>query len=283
VVALALALFASARLARPVQALVTYAGDLANRRWDRRIALHTGDELEELAVAMSGAAAQLQESEERIARERRLRGELGRYLPAQLVDKLAKGDQDLALGGEQRTITVLFADVASFTSLVERKSPEEVATILNQLFTILTEVVFHHGGTVDKFIGDCVMAFWGAPAPAADHAARAVAAAEAMLRWLELGNEAWQAQHGVTLHLSIGVHSGPAVVGNFGSESRMEYTAVGDTVNIAARLEALARPQQILVSSATRDAAPAADCVAAGTYSVPGRREPLELHEVMWR
>jgi class 3 adenylate cyclase len=282
-IALTLALVAAARLARPVQTLVRYSDDLARRRWDRRVELHTGDELEELAVALSGAAGQLQESEDRIARERKLRADLGRYLPAQLVEQLANGDQSLRLGGEERVMTVLFADVASFTSLVERRAPEEVTTILNQLFTVLTEIVFRHGGTVDKFIGDCVMAFWGAPARTDDHAARAVAAAEAMLRWLELANEAWQASYGVTVHLSIGVHSGAAVVGNFGSEWRMEYTCVGDTVNIAARLEALARPQQILVSGATREAAPAAEYVPVGAYEVPGRRHPVDLHEVMWR
>ena len=152
--------------------------------------------------------------------------------------------------------------------------------ILNQLFTILTEIVFRHAGTVDKFIGDCVMAFWGAPEDQPDHAARAVATAEDMLRWLDVGNEAWQAQYGVTIHLAIGIHTGEAVVGNFGSETRMEYTCIGDTVNVAARLEALARPQQILASRATRDAADGADYIPLGTHQVPGRVEPLELFEV---
>ncbi len=283
VLALGLAWFATARLAAPVKTLTTYAGDLAHRRWERRVELHTGDELEELARAMSGAAHELATSERRLARERQLRGDLGRYLPAQLVDNVVAGAQDLRLGGERRTLTVMFADVASFTSLVERRGPEEVATLLNQLFTILTEIVFRHGGTVDKFMGDCVMAFWGAPAAQPDHGARAVRAAEDMLRWLEVGNEAWQATWGVTVHLAIGIHTGEAVVGNFGSETRMEYTCVGDTVNVASRLEALARPQQILVSTATREAAPAADYLEVGSYHVPGRTEAVELHEVMWR
>ena len=288
IIAIALAMLAavggalvwSGRLAAPVRALVRFADDLAHRRFDRRVEVATGDELEDLATAMSGAAADLATSDATIARERKIRGDLGRYLPAQLVDQVVAGTQPLALGGERRTITVLFADVASFTSLVEKLPPEQVVAILNQLFTILTEIVFRHGGTVDKFIGDCVMAFWGAPGAQPDHAARAVAAAEDMLRWLEVGNEAWQAQYGVTIHLAIGVHSGDAVVGNFGSEARMEYTCIGDTVNVAARLEALARPQQILASRATKDAAPGPECVALGTHQVPGRAEPLELYEV---
>ncbi len=288
IIAIALAMLAavggalvwSGRLAAPVRALVRFADDLAHRRFDRRVEVATGDELEDLATAMSGAAADLAASDATIARERKIRGDLGRYLPAQLVDQVVAGTQPLALGGERRTITVLFADVASFTSLVEKLPPEQVVAILNQLFTILTEIVFRHGGTVDKILGDGVRACWGAPGAQPDHAARAVAAAEDMLRWLEVGNEAWQAQYGVTIHLAIGVHSGDAVVGNFGSEARMEYTCIGDTVNVAARLEALARPQQILASRATKDAAPGPEYVALGTHQVPGRAEPLELYEV---
>ncbi|MBK9031656.1 MAG: hypothetical protein IPL61_10035 [Myxococcales bacterium] len=288
IIAIALAMLAavggalvwSGRLAAPVRALVRFADDLAHRRFDRRVTIATGDELEDLATAMSGAAADLAASEATIARERKIRGDLGRYLPAQLVDEIVAGKQDLRLGGQRRPITVLFADVASFTSLVERLPPEHVVAMLNQLFTILTEIVFRHGGTVDKFIGDCVMAFWGAPAEQPDHAARAVAAAEDMLRWLEVGNEAWAAQYGVTINLAIGINTGDAVVGNFGSEARMEYTCIGDTVNVAARLEALARPQQILASRTTRDAAPDGDYVGLGTHQVPGRAEPIELFEV---
>ena len=280
VLALILTAVWSARLAAPVRKLTDFAGELAHRRFDRRITLHTGDELEDLAVAMSGAAAELETSEARIAEERRIRADLGRYLPAQLVDKIVAREQDLALGGQRRAVTVMFADVAAFTTLVERLPPEQVVTILNQLFTILTEIVFRHGGTVDKFIGDCVMAFWGAPGDQPDHAARAVAAAEDMMRWLEVGNDAWQASHGVTIHLAIGINTGEVVVGNFGSETRMEYTCIGDPVNVAARLEALARPQQILVTRATRDAAPAGDYLAVGTHDVPGRASALELFEV---
>ena len=284
IAALLLALLAtyawSARLAAPVRRLVDFAGDLAQRRFDRRVTLHTGDELEDLATAMSGAAAELETSEARLAEERRIRADLGRYLPGQLVDKIVRHEQDLALGGERREVTVMFADVAAFTTLVDRLPPEEVVTILNQLFTILTEIVFRHGGTVDKLIGDCVMAFWGAPGAQPDHAARAVAAAEDMMRWLEVGNDAWQANHGVTIHLAIGINTGEVVVGNFGSETRMEYTCIGDPVNVAARLEALARPQQILVTRATRDAAPAADYLEVGTHDIPGRAAAIELYEV---
>ena len=176
---------------------------------------------------------------------------------------------------------VLFADVANFTPLVENQAAEDVVIILNELFTILTEIIFRHNGTVDKFIGDCVMALWGAPNSQPTHAAMALSAAEEMIRWLEVGNDSWQKRFGVTINLAIGVHTGEAVVGNFGSESRMEYTAIGDVVNVAARLETRARPQQILLSNATRLAAgDDFEFVALGRHKLAGRKADIELYEV---
>ena len=167
-----------------------------------------------------------------------IRTDLGRYIPGELVDQIVRRERDMGLGGTRREISVLFADVVGFTPMTEQLEPEHIVTILNELFTILTQIVFRHGGTVDKFLGDCVMALWGAPTEQSDHASRAVEAAEDMLSWLETGNERWQETFGVTIQLAIGVHCGTAVVGNIGSEKRMEYTAIGDVVNVAARLEA---------------------------------------------
>ncbi|GAB4513193.1 MAG: hypothetical protein Tsb0020_31380 [Haliangiales bacterium] len=279
--ALLAALWLARRLTAPIDTLVRYADDLAARRFTRRAAVDTGDELGVLGAALSDAADKLAASEQRVADEIAIRADLGRYLPEQLVENIVQRVQPLALGGERRTVTVMFADVAGFTRIAEQHPAEVLVTILNQLFTILTEIVFRHDGTVDKFIGDCVMAFWGAPDPQEDHAARALAAAEDMQSWLEVGNENWQREFGVTISLAIGVHTGEAVVGNFGSETRMEYTVIGDTVNVAAHLESIARPEQILVSSATRDAAgDEYDYIELGQHAVAGRREPVELCEV---
>ena len=281
VVALAAAVLLARRLTAPIRTLVDFAGDLAARRFDRRVEIRSRDELGVLGHALSDAAEKLADSEQRIAREIEIRTALGRYLPGRLVDRIAAREQTLALGGERRAITVLFADVAGFTPLAEKQPPEVVVTILNQLFTILTEIVFRHGGTVDKFIGDCVMAFWGAPDDQRDHAARALAAAEEMQSWIETSNENWQRSFGVDIQLAIGVNTGEAVVGNFGSETRMEYTAIGDAVNVAARLEAMARPQQILTSEATRRAAgDAFEYVSLGSHRLAGKSEAVELYEV---
>ncbi len=279
--ALLAALFIAGRITAPIAALARFAGDLANRRFDRRVEVKTADELELLADAMSGAARDLEESEAKIREEERIRSDLGRYLPAEVVDKVVSREQDMGLGGVRRDITVLFADVVAFTPLTERLPPEEVVSLLNELFTVLTELVFRHGGTVDKFVGDCVMAVWGAPTAQDDHATRAVECAEDMMNWLSTANPGWEERYGVTVQLAIGAHSGEAIVGNVGSERRMEYTAIGDVVNVAARLEAIARPMQILVSAATREAVgDGADFGEIGEKVLSGRRDPILLFEV---
>lgn len=269
-------------ITRPLDALVRLAADLGARRFDRRADVKTNDELALLGGAMNAAAAGLEESEARILKETAIRTDLGRYLPAEIVERVVRREQDMRLGGARRTITVLFADVVAFTPLTTRLAPEDTVTILNELFTILTEIVFRHGGTVDKFIGDSVMAIYGAPSDQADHAARAVRTAEEMLRWLEAGNATWKERFDVTIELAIGIHTGEAIVGNVGSETRMEYTAIGDTVNVAARLEALARPQQILVTSAVKDAidGEGIELFDGGERELPGRKQPVHVWEV---
>jgi adenylate cyclase len=268
-------------LTRPIARLVELAKDLGARRWDRKTVIESSDELSILGAAMGGAASDLLLSEEAMKKEIAIRGDLGRYLPAEIVDRVVKREQDMHLGGSRREISVLFADVVAFTPMTDQLGAEQVVGLLNELFTVLTEVVFRHGGTIDKFIGDCVMAVWGAATPADDHADRALAAAEDMLRFVEVGNEGWFTKYGVRIELAIGVNSGPAIVGNVGSESRMEYTAIGDTVNVAARLEAIARPQQILATQATKNLSDGGyDFVDLGERVMTGRALPVHVYEV---
>jgi adenylate cyclase len=281
VLALLVSLLGARRITAPLAALTAFTGHLAARRFTERVEIRTRDELAVLGRALTRAAKDLETGEAKLVEEAAIRTDLGRYLPAELVDQVVKREADMSLGGVRRTVTVLFADVVAFTPLAEKLGPEDVVTILNELFTILTGIVFRHGGTVDKFVGDCVMAIWGAPAPQPDHAARALAAAEDMLTWLEVGNATWRDRFGVTINLAIGVNTGEAVVGNIGSKTRMEYTAIGDAVNLAARLEALARPQQVLVSQSTRDAVgDAFDLNDVGVHVLSGRSSPVHLYEI---
>jgi len=281
IIALMVAFAVARQITRPIQQLSTFADDLAARRFDRRVTVNTRDELAVLGDVLSSAAADLQASEVRIREEEAIRRDLRRYLDSDLVDRVVRREQDMKLGGERREISVLFADVVAFTPIADSLAAEETVGLLNELFTILTEIVFRYEGTVDKFIGDSVMAIWGAPQLQPDHAARAIAAAEDMMRWLEAGNQGWRKKFGVTVELAIGINSGHAVVGNVGSETRMQYTAIGDVVNVAARLESIARPQQILVTHATKvSAGDDFQFSALGPRQLVGRRDPVKLFEV---
>lgn len=281
-VALLLALAFARRITAPLAALTSFARDLAARRFDRRVRVETRDELAVLGDAMSGAAADLAASEERIRTEEAIRADLGRYLPGELVERVVARKQDMKLGGRRTEVTVVFADVVAFTPLTERLDAAQVVALLNELFSVLTDIVFRHGGMVDKFMGDSVMAVFGAvPDDGDDHARRALEAAEDMQRWLETANPGWKKKYGTTLDLAIGVNTGEAIVGNVGSTRRMEFTAIGDAVNVAARLEAIARPKQILLSAATKErAGDGFDYTLVGERTLAGRAEPIVLYEV---
>jgi adenylate cyclase len=282
VVSVLAALWLSRSVTAPIDQLMVFVGALSQRRFDARAGVRTRDELAVLGGAMERAAQELEAGERRMIEEAAIRQDLGRYLSREVVERVVRREQDMNLGGQRRQITVLFADVVRFTPLAEGRAPEEVVAILNQLFTILTEIIFRHGGTVDKFIGDSVMAFWGAPDAQEDHATRAVEAAEDMMRWLELGNANWRMEHQIDIELAIGICSGEAIVGNVGSKSRMAYTAIGHIVNTAARLEAIAQPNQILIAGQTAAALPegAFALVSCGQQQFPNTAQPVELFEV---
>jgi adenylate cyclase len=183
--------------------------------------------------------------------------------------------------GQTRDVTLLFSDIRGFTTLSEARRPEEVVALLNRYFSLQVDVVFRHGGSLDKFIGDCIMAIWGAPLDDPEHARHAVACALDMADTLQ----AFKRELGPGVgdfDVGIGIHSGPAVVGLIGSDKRREYTAIGDTVNLASRIEGLTKDakRRILVSSDTvQRCGGAFDFVPAGSYKVKGRAQEVELYE----
>jgi len=170
--------------------------------------------------------------------ERAARGRLERYHSPGVVESIVQAEEGAIGGVKSAEVTVLFADLAGFTALSEALSPEEVSAILEGYFTHAVEAIFEEGGTLDKFIGDCVMAFFGAPVAQPDHAKRAVRAAIKILRELDAWNEARAAKDQPTLSMRIAINTGPVVVGDVGSNKRVDYTVLGNTVNVAARLEA---------------------------------------------
>ncbi len=212
---------------------------------------------------------------------RRVQAIFGRYVSPDVVGQLlGKGDA-LRLGGQRREISVLFSDIRGFTTLSEQLEPEEVGRMLNDYFTVMVDVIFAHGGTVDKFVGDAIMAVFNAPLDQPDHATRAVAAALAMQTSVEALVAQWVAQGRPSLRMGVGVNTGFAVVGSFGAERRSEYTAIGDTVNVASRLESLSKDLDcsIVLSATTAHLlAAVTPFEALGAVSVKGRAAPLEVY-----
>lgn len=282
-IALAIGLLASGRIVRPIRILSAQARLIGQRRW-REVTINDdrSDEIGDLSRSLKTMAHSLERGEAQLKEEAQLRADLSRFMDRELVEAIVRGDHSLELGGHHTEITVLFADVVAFTSLAESQPPERTVAILNELFAMLSEIVFRHHGTVDKFIGDCIMAVWGAPVRQVDHGQRALAAATEMLRFLEVANENWAKTYEVQLRLAIGVNSGSVIVGNIGSKKRMEYTVVGDVVNVASRLESLAQPNQILVGEATHALANGAFTFRPrGEHKLTGRESSTTVYELI--
>ena len=217
----------------------------------------------------------------------RLRKIFSRYVDDEVVEKLLASGRLPDLGGEVCHITVLFADIRNFTTISEKLTPQQVVEMLNYYLSRACDSIQTYGGTVDKFIGDAVMAVFGAPVSYPDHARRALEAALEMAKKAR-DLRAWMQHHfsGNDLPefaIGIGVHTGEAIVGNIGSLKRLEYTAIGDTVNAASRLESLTKELgwTIVASKSTIEAAPGVVTGQRIIRQVKGRQEPVEVFEVM--
>ncbi len=215
---------------------------------------------------------------------RRIRDAFGRYLAPQVIRRIETGEVPLALGGARREATILFSDIRGFTTLSERLTPEALVSLLNEYLTAMTSVILEHEGVVDKYIGDAIMAFWNAPMPQADHAVRAARTALGMRDRLEKLRVAWAERNLPDVRVGIGLNSGEVVIGNMGSEQRFDYTAIGDEVNLASRLESLTKfyGVTILVSeSVRRQLGEAFFCRHLDLVTVKGKEKPVAVYELM--
>jgi adenylate cyclase len=205
------------------------------------------------------------------------------YISRQVLDAIvAKGDLP-ALRGERRRVTVLFSDIRGFTSMAEAMSPEDVVRLLGEFFERMVEVVLRHQGTIDKFLGDGMMVIFGAPVDDPYQEEHAVSAACDMQRELRALCDKWQTEGRVTLKMGVGINSGAAIVGNIGTAEHMEYTAIGDTVNLAARLESATKDLglEILVSEHTYSSIrPLFHWKSAGEITLRGRSEPVRTYTI---
>jgi adenylate cyclase len=236
------------------------------------------------AVPFVGALATRVTFEQRQARGLRLA--LAAVLPPSVAREISRDPDRVRFGGERRTISVLFADLIGFTSFAERVDPELLSRVITEYLDAMTRVAFRHGGTVDKFIGDAVMVLWNAPLDDPQHAQNACAAALEMQTALADLSDRWQAEGLARQHMRIGIHTGPASVGNMGTSQRFAYTALGDTVNLAARLEPLNNRYgtEICVSLATVEAAGGTERLGVrflDRVEVKGRSEPVAVYELI--
>ncbi|MEO8572552.1 MAG: adenylate/guanylate cyclase domain-containing protein [Pyrinomonadaceae bacterium] len=234
-------------------------------------------------AAQTAVTVETVKAHRRLAREEVARANYSRFMPEYVVKQLLENPNSFRLGGVNQTITVLFADIRGFTALSESENPEKVVGLLNRYFSAMTEIIFDHGGTLDKYIGDGLMALFGAPSASPADAMNAVKAAVTMQkRLVSLNEELHEAGYG-QISVGIGLHTGEATVGYIGSDKRSEYTAIGDTVNLASRLESNALGGQILMSEAT--AAAGGNLIPVNPrepLTVKNRVQPVNVFEVRW-
>jgi class 3 adenylate cyclase len=262
----------SRSLTKPMRALVAATERVAQGDYQAEVSATSHDEMGTLANAFNDMTRGL------LLRER-YRSVLNKVVSTDVAEELMRGEVEL--GGESRLVTVLFADIRGFTPLTEGMEPQAVITLLNECMEHLSQAIDAEGGVVDKFIGDEVMAVFGAPVTQDDHARHAVAAAIRMRVGMATFNALREARGDKPLAIGIGINSGVAVSGNMGSTNRMNYTVVGDVVNLASRLTSLARPGQILISGATlRLVGPGLHAHPLGGQALKGFSSEVEVYGV---
>jgi class 3 adenylate cyclase len=262
--ALAFGAILSWSLVRPVQKIDLALGRIADGDFEQEIDVPNRDEFGRLTVNLNRTSRQLSSLyeglselnsnlektiEEQVNQLQRTE-QLRRYVSPQVADAILAGEQPVAFASVRRNLTILYSDIRGFTQMAERMEPEELVDALNEYFSAMTDLVFSNGGTLDKYLGDGVLAFFGDPIPFEDHAERAVATAFEMLTRVEELRDTWM-RSDEELSIGVGISTGYVTVGNIGSSTRTDYTVVGNHVNVAARLATAAEPGQVLVAERT--------------------------------
>jgi class 3 adenylate cyclase len=269
------ALLVAGRIAQPLVDLAAAMGRLRRGDFDARSpSVKRQDEVGDLARAFDEMAQGLRERE-------RLRGTLGRYVSGDVAERILSESSDLALAGEVRRVTVLFLDVRGFTAISEKLPPEQVMALLNSYFDVVVDRVAAHGGTLHKFMGDAALCVWGAPRELPDPELAAVRCALAIQHGAAQVSEDRLRKNLPALELGIGINAGEVVAGNLGAAQRLEYTVIGDPVNLAQRIESQALGGEILVSQSVQEKLPPGfDLAARSAVQLKGRSQPVPLWEV---
>jgi adenylate cyclase len=269
----------------PLVAETRVHGALYADRLDPFAAFKPDDlELISAVAAQTAIAVENARAHERLAREEVARANYSRFLPEYVVKQMLENPESFKLGGVSQTITILFADIRGFTRISEHAPPEKIVSLLNRYFSAMTDIIFAHGGTLDKYLGDGLMALFGAPTTTPEDASNALNAAVAMQRRILGINQELREEGLSEIGVGMGLHTGEVIVGYIGSERRSEYTAIGDTVNTSSRLESNARGGEILISDATAKAAHSRyKLQPREPITVKNREQPVVLWEVDWQ
>ena len=269
----------------PLMAESRVHGALYADRLDPFAAFKPDDlELISAVAAQTAIAVENARAHERLAREEVARANYSRFLPEYVVKQMLENPDSFKLGGVSQTITILFADIRGFTRISEHAPPEKIVGLLNHYFSAMTDIIFAHGGTLDKYLGDGLMALFGAPTATPDDASNALNAAVAMQRRMLGINRELRDEGFPEIGVGMGMHTGEVVVGYIGSDRRSEYTAIGDTVNTSSRLESNAKGGEILISDATAKAAHSRyKLKPREPIMVKNRQQPVMLWEVDWQ
>jgi adenylate cyclase len=264
-------------VSQPVLELAEGAHRIAAGDYRHRVKVEQQDEIGSLAASFNHMSAGLAERD-------RVRDLLGKVVSPEVAAELLRNDA--VLGGEEREVTVLFSDLRNFTAMCENLSPQEMLGILNHYFTCMAAIVEKHGGVVDKYVGDALMALFGAPLANPDDADRAMQTALEMSQAIDELNLAWQKRGLPAIGMGLGINTDTVVAGNMGSETRLNYTVIGDGVNLAFRLEGLTKiPEyetRIIVSDSTLARAKERyQTRRLGEVTVKGKQKPVEIHALL--
>ncbi|MDC4224129.1 MAG: adenylate/guanylate cyclase domain-containing protein [Candidatus Manganitrophus sp.] len=265
----------AASITQPIQVLVRGMEEVRKGNLAAEVEILNKDEIGALANSFNFMIAGLRERD-------RIKGTFQRFVSSQVAEKVL-GAKDVVLTGERRRASILFADIRGFTSMSERLAPEQIVSMLNEYFTVMVDIIIAHEGNLDKFIGDAMMAIFGAPMRHSDDPLRAVRTAIDMQRALVELNEERDRRGAEAIYIGIGIATGDVVAGNIGSEKRMEYSVIGDEVNLAARIQSKSGKQKILICPETFKAVQGEiKTIPLEPVMLKGKSHPVQIYEVVY-
>lgn len=262
-------------IVKPIKKLHKGVEEIANGNYETYINKTTKDEIGDLTTAFNTMAKNLKEKE-------LVRNMFSKYLSPDIAEYILENPEQLELGGIESELTIMFLDIRGFTALSENFHPNDIVKFLNSFFTSMVDIIFSHKGTLDKFLGDGLLAIFGAPVKYEGHAKKAVEAAIKMVEHIKKYNKDRRSWGKEEMHIGIGINTGKAIIGNIGSKQRAEYTVIGDTVNTCSRIEGLTSKEEILISQKTYDLIKDDfECEFVGEKKVKNKKYPIKIYKVL--